>query len=579
MIGWLRRFAATIESLGHPARGIVGWFDKADNVSGVSVDERTALNYSAVWCAVRVISETIATLPCILYRRTENDERERADDDDRYWLVKDQPHPAIGSIAYFESQTANMLLSGNCYSRITLAGNGRVVSLAPRKPNEMKVRVNGDTVLYDEHDGDRSIPADEVLHIHGLGGDGISGWSVIRYANQSIGGAMAADNHSAGFLGNGAMPGGVLTIPERLKKEAREEYRREWEQIHGGSGHVGKIAILHGGIDFKPMQMTAEDSQLLETRQFNITEIARWFRLPPHLLGYLQDSSVRANLEQQGIEFVVYSLAPWLARWESQLNAKLLSTGERRTMYWEFLRDALLQGDIQSRYAAYAVGRQWGWLSVNDVRRKENMRSVDNGDDYLQPVNMTPLGTSTQATDSKQSNVQSEMLEKITGTIQDAKALCAALQRGNSAVADWYEALAERETTSQKTLSDIRAAVDKHTDDRITHVINKVFCDAMAVCAKIERAQLAKAACPAQEDEIDAIYKSHATCMQRRLEGVCHAAAAQFKCDAVALVEDIVTQYCDTARARALSASDLPSIVDVEACSQLDIRGYVEDVT
>ena len=149
---------------------------------------------------------------------------------------------------------------------------------------------------------------------------------------------------------------------------------------------------MHGGMKFTPVSMTNEDAQFLQSRQFSIREIARWFRLPPHMLADLQDSSVRANIEQQAIEFIVYSMRPWLVRWQQTLNRKLLSSDERKKMYFEFLLDALLQGDANSRFDSYMKGRQWGWLSINDIRRKENMPLVEGGDVYLQPMNMDEVG-------------------------------------------------------------------------------------------------------------------------------------------------------------------------------------------
>jgi hypothetical protein len=234
------------------------------------------------------------------------------------------------------------------------------------------------------------IQAENMLHVPGLGGDGLEGWSVVRYAAQSIGSGVAADKYAGGQWGNGATPAGVLTHPMRLDKAAREHLRREWEEVHKGSDNANKVAIMHGGMEFKPISMPNKDAQFLESRQFSIREIARWFRLPPHMLADLQDSSVRANIEQQAIEFIVYSLKPWLTRWQQTLNRKLLGEDERESLYFEFLLESLLQGDSAAQAAAFSVGRQWGWYSVNEIRRMLNMPPVDGGDIYLQPSNMVP---------------------------------------------------------------------------------------------------------------------------------------------------------------------------------------------
>lgn len=385
--------AATVQQLGHPAAGVVGWLDTNANVSGVTVTPDTALTFSAVWCAVRVISETLATLPCLLYRRTSDDGRERATDDPRYDLIRDRPHPLMSSVNFFEAMTAAMVLRGNCYAKIVRSGLGEIKRLELQYPDNVNqpILTGDDSIQYRINDPPETIDGEDMLHIAGLGGDGINGWSVIKYAQQSIGAGLAGDQYAAGQMGNGATPKGVLKFPTRLDRDAREKFRRDWNEQHQGSANAGNIAILHGGMDYSPISMTNEDAQLLQSRQFSIRDIARWFRLPPHMLADLADSSVRANIEQQAMEFITYSMAPWLTRWEQALNAKLLTEDEREEgMYFEFLLDSLLRGDVPSRFTSYATARQWGWLSVNDIRKRENLNLIDGGDVYLQPSNMIP---------------------------------------------------------------------------------------------------------------------------------------------------------------------------------------------
>lgn len=381
--------AATVQTLGHPAAGVIGWFDGSTNTTGEPVTQATALTFAAVWCATRVIAETIATLPCLLYRRTGEDGRERANDDERYWLISEEPHPLISAVSFFESQTAQMVLNGNCYAKIVQA-SGMPARLEPRTPDRVTLEVDGNTIRYEVRDPDETLSPDACLHVAGLGGDGLSGWSVLKYAQQSIGQGLAADKYAGAQWGNGATPRGVLTHPMRLDKPAREMIRTEWDNVHKGASNAGKIAILHGGMGFQAISMSNEDAQFLQSRQFSIREIARWFRLPPHMLADLADSSVRANIEQQAIEFIVYSLKPWLVRWEQALNRKLLAKDERRTMYYEFLLESLLRGDSAAQAQAWSVGRQWGWLSVNEIRRQQNLPPIEGGDVYLQPSNMVP---------------------------------------------------------------------------------------------------------------------------------------------------------------------------------------------
>jgi HK97 family phage portal protein len=381
--------AATVQTLGHPAAGVIGWVDASSNRSGVTVTESTALTLASVWCAVRVISETIATLPCMLYRRTSGDTRERATDDDRYWLLTEQPHPHMSAVTFFEAMTARMVLHGNCYAEIVWAG-GMPRQLELRNPESVYLEIVEDDLVYRVANPDSVVLPEKMLHIAGLGGDGLTGWSVIRYAQESIGSALAADQYAAGQWGNGGTPNGVLKHPMRLDKSAREHLRREWEEIHRGSNNAGRVAIMHGGMEFQPISMPNKDAQFLESRDFSVREVARWFRLPPHMLADLSNSSVRANIEQQALEFIVYSLKPWLTRWQQALNRKLLVGSEQREMYFEFLLESLLQGDSAAQANAWSVGRQWGWYSVNDIRKMLNMTPVSGGDVYLQPVNMVP---------------------------------------------------------------------------------------------------------------------------------------------------------------------------------------------
>lgn len=385
--------AATVQTLGHPAAGVVGWLDTNTNVSGVPVNADTALTFAAFWCGVRVIAETLGTLPCLLYRRTPDGGRERAEDDPRYDMIRDEPHPLMSAINFAEAMTACMVVRGNCYAKIVRSQGGAVKRLELQLPDNVNppVLTGNDEVTYKINDPLEEVPGKDMLHIAGLGGDGINGWSVIKYGQQSIGAGIAGDQYAAGQMGNGATPNGVLEFPTRLDDKARGMFRKAWNEEHQGSKNAGNIAILHGGMKYTPISMTNEDAQLLQSRQYSVRDVARWLRLPPHMLADLADSSVRANIEQQAMEFIQYSMAPWLIRWQQGLNRKLLTKEERAEgMYFEFLLDALLRGDVPSRFAAYATSRQWGWMSVNDIRRRENMNLIKGGDVYLQPSNMIP---------------------------------------------------------------------------------------------------------------------------------------------------------------------------------------------
>lgn len=453
--------AATVQTLGHPAAGVIGWFDSSSNASGVAVTKESALTFAAVWCATRVIAETLGTLPCVLYRRLGDDSRERATDDSRYTLMHDEPHPQMSACSFFETQTAHMVLEGNCYAKIVEGTDPNSARLEPRMPSTVTPNVEGDRITYSVEGTDlrETINAADMLHVAGLGPDGINGWSVVKYAAQSIGTGMAGEQYAASMMGTGATPNGIIEHPGRLDKEAREHLRREWNESHKGSKKAGNIGIMHGGMKFQAVSMSAEDAQFLESREYSVREIARWFRLPPHMLADLADSSVRANIEQQAIEFVVYSLTPWLTRWQQALNRKLLDKEERKELYFEFLLESLLRGDSQARFNSYAMGRQWGWLSINDIRRLENMNAIEDGNDYLEPINMRVVGE-----EPREPVAREQLPERAVADLrQNLAQSLAAIQCG-------YRDMRADIRSGQLALCDLIHDADERTDGRIAEL-------------------------------------------------------------------------------------------------------------
>ena len=376
--------------------------------SGKYVTERSAMQMTAVYCCVRILSEAVASLPLQFYRYTDDGGKEKAVEHPLYFLLHDEPNPEMTSFIFRETLMTHLLLWGNAYSQIIRNGKGEVVALYPLMPDRMRVdrdehgRLYYEYTVYDADDVDgrkgtngvgrtvRLQPHD-VLHIPGLGFDGLVGYSPIAMAKNAIGLAIATEEYGSKFFANGAAPSGVLEHPGIIKDPSR--VRESWQATFGGSGNANKIAVLEEGMKYTPISISPEQAQFLETRKFQIDEIARIFRVPPHMIGDLEKSSFN-NIEQQSLEFVKYTLDPWVSRWEQAMVRALLTPDEKKKYFFKFNVDGLLRGDYQSRMNGYATARQNGWMSANDIRELENLDRIpaeQGGDLYLINGNMTKL--------------------------------------------------------------------------------------------------------------------------------------------------------------------------------------------
>ena len=376
--------------------------------SGKYVTERSAMQMTAVYCCVRILSEAVASLPLQFYRYTDDGGKEKAVDHPLYFLLHDEPNPEMTSFIFRETLMTHLLLWGNAYSQIIRNGKGEVVALYPLMPDRMKVdrdehgRLYYEYTVYDSDDVDgrkgtnkvgrtvRLQPHD-VLHIPGLGFDGLVGYSPIAMAKNAIGLAIATEEYGSKFFANGAAPSGVLEHPGTIKDPSK--VRESWQATFGGSGNANKIAVLEEGMKYTPISISPEQAPFLETRKFQIDEIARIFRVPPHMIGDLEKSSFN-NIEQQSLEFVKYTLDPWVSRWEQAMVRALLTPDEKKKYFFKFNVDGLLRGDYQSRMNGYATARQNGWMSANDIRELENLDRIpaeQGGDLYLINGNMTKL--------------------------------------------------------------------------------------------------------------------------------------------------------------------------------------------
>jgi len=348
---------------------------------------------TAVYACVRVLSETLASLPLHVYRHTDRG-KEKATDHRLYSLLHDEPNPEMTSFVFRETLMGHLLLWGNAYAQIVRDGRGDVLAMYPLLPDKMTVDRSSLGELYYEYQTDTGpviLRNYEVFHIPGLGFDGLVGYSPIAMAKNAIGIAIATEEYGAKFFANGANPGGVLEHPGVLKDPKR--VRDSWNAVYQGSGNAHRIAVLEEGMKFQPIAIPPEQAQFIATRKFQLNEIARIFRIPPHMIGDLEKSSF-SNIEQQSLEFVKYTLDPWVSRWEQAIQRSLFKESEKRRYFVKFNVDGLLRGDYQSRMQGYATGRQNGWLSANDIRELEDMNRIpkdQGGDLYLINGNMTKL--------------------------------------------------------------------------------------------------------------------------------------------------------------------------------------------
>lgn len=372
------------------------------STSGKNVNEFTAMQTTAVYACVRILSETLAALPLQLYRYTAGG-KERVYDHPLYHLLHDEPNPEMTSFIFRETLMSHLLIWGNAYAQIIRDRLGRVQGLYPLRPDKMTVcRDESGQIYYIYTKTTNENPAikpygqvplrkDEVLHIPGLGFDGLVGYSPIAMARNAVGMTMACEEYGASFFANGASPSGVLEHPGILKDPAK--VRDSWNAVYQGSANAHKVAVLEEGMKYQQIGIPPEEAQFLETRKFQLNEIARLYRIPPHMIGDLEKSSFN-NIEQQSMEFVKYTLDPWVIRWEQAMQKALFLPEEKKQYFLKFNVNGLMRGDYESRMTGYSIGRQNGWLSANDIREMEDMNPVpeeEGGNLYLVNGSMTKL--------------------------------------------------------------------------------------------------------------------------------------------------------------------------------------------
>jgi HK97 family phage portal protein len=408
LMGWLNALAQPPREmraaktqgtdLRNPSTWLIDLLGGPDSATGIKVDEQSALTSNAVWACVRILSETIAALPLHVYRNLPDGGKTKAPEYPIYDLLHDQPNPEMTTMEWREAVVGHLALWGNSYSELELDEALRPIAIWPLRPDHMQVWRDPQTrrlqYIYQLWQGGTVyLVPEQVLHIRTLSRDGILGLSPIGMQREAIGLGLALERYGGALYGNGANPGGVLQVPGVLSTAAKENMKSSWETAHRGPGNAGRVAVLEQGVTWQQTGMPPEDAQFILSRQFSLQDVARIYRMPLHKLQDLSRATF-SNIEQQSLEFVTDTLLPYLVRSEQAYRRSLIPRLERKRYFVKHAVDALLRGDLASRYEAYAVGRQWGWLSADDIREKEDMNPLPDGagSDYLVPLNMVPAG-------------------------------------------------------------------------------------------------------------------------------------------------------------------------------------------
>lgn len=383
----------------HPSAPIVAdYFNYGrETDAGLCVTEFTALNFSAVFRAVSLVSSSVAGLPLHVYEKVSGDERRQAEEHPLDYLLNDEPNPEMDAATFRETLQAHVLTWGNGYAYKEYANSGELLYLWPISPDRVAVkRKPGGELVYEIRQDSgtfKELPASKVFHLAGLGYDGLIGYSPIALGRQCIGLGLAAETFGARFFGKGTHLGGIITRPPATpwKDDAARRFRDDFRSWHEGLSKSHKIAVLEDGMSWVKLGVPPNEAQFLETRKFQVTEIARWYGVPPHML-YDLERSTNNNIEHQGLEFLNFCLRPWLRKWELAVKRSLLSEPDRKRYYVEHVTEQIVKADLAARYAAYNTGRQGGWLSINDIRKRENLSAIPGGDTYLEPLNMVQAG-------------------------------------------------------------------------------------------------------------------------------------------------------------------------------------------
>jgi len=366
------------------------WFNQLLGSSSNSISKSAALKVATVYACNKILSETIGTLPFKCYERTKDGGREEYS---TYFLAKvfRKPNVLQTRAEFFELLVTNINFNGNNYGAINY-DRGYITEILPMDSNRMTPEIKNNKIIYtyNHEDGpQKQYPPERIFHCKNLTLDGLTGLSPITYAKKSINLSLEAENHGYTYFANGARASGYLEHPAILKGKARENIEKSYNKKMTGENKF-KIRVLEEGMTYKAASLSNEDSQYLQTREFQVRDVARWYNVPLELLNEPSKTGVYSNREQFMQSFVVFTCLPWLVKTEQRVNTQLVPEEDQARIYFEFNVDGLLRGDLVTRYRAYAIGRQWGMLNVDEIRAKENLNPLPNGagKKYLMPLNM-----------------------------------------------------------------------------------------------------------------------------------------------------------------------------------------------
>lgn len=402
-------------TLADPEPWFVDWARGGEeSSSGVPVNENSALKYTPFWAGVRVITGTLAATPCKVYRRLERG-KEPVNQHPVFGLLHLEPNPYMDALTFIETRQAHALCYGNGYAEIQRNGAGKPIALWPLLPNRTSRKIKDGVPFYEIRlqTGEAvHLPDANVLHIKGLGFDGYTGYNVVQYQREALGFGIAVKRFGARFFKNDASPGGVLEHPTTLSDKAFSHLKESWAGGHGGLENAHRMQILEEGMKWSKTGVDPEQAQALEVQKWNVDDSARILQIPPHKIGSMEYSKYN-NVEQLQIDFVCTTMLYWIRKWEQDLTRKLFTTQEKKELFCEFLIEGLLRGDVKSRYMAYNIGRNAGFLCADDIREKENMNPLPDGKGqiFLQPMNMVPLGEA-PAIDSARTSLRTLLMSQ-----------------------------------------------------------------------------------------------------------------------------------------------------------------------